>query len=160
MSSIAQATLIPKDRLYHVVGAALPKRRLFRKPVDEFDQVLEQESLCRTNFTDTGAVLATVLSYLDDNGIGLLTSELEAHAASISTARQSTCFIFTNAQREALGAKLASLQVDHDSLRQYWEDFHETAEPEAGSAMASGIAYVSTVLDLVKEDVVAIVTVG
>jgi len=63
VSSIARAVVIPADRFYHVAAAALPRRRLFRKPTDEFEHVLASETRAHIEFPHSGFVLATVLSY-------------------------------------------------------------------------------------------------
>src|SRR5262245_22121397 len=99
MSSIASSTVVAVADLARVCAAATPKRKLFGGTKDEFHAVLQSAGANPVDFEDAGIVVATALSYLQENGIDLMASDHDDVASTISEVRGISCFIFTDKMR-------------------------------------------------------------
>jgi hypothetical protein len=65
-----------------------PALRIVRGASDEFCDVLGRETITRIDYAWSGDVLATLLRYLDEQGIDLVHSDHDGAASSISQTRQ------------------------------------------------------------------------
>ena len=67
--------MISESALPIVQAAARPRRHIVRGTSDEFWDVLGRETIIRIEYAWSGYVLATLLPYLDEQGIDLLHSD-------------------------------------------------------------------------------------
>src|SRR5580765_6576062 len=74
-SAIGQSFVISESALPIVQAAASPRKRLVRGTSDEFWDVLGRETITRTEYAWSGYVIATLLPYLDEQGIDLMHSD-------------------------------------------------------------------------------------
>jgi hypothetical protein len=69
----------------------------------------------------------------------LLSGEHGELAASLSSERQSTHCIFSKQQSDAYLERLDSSVASSERLRDYYNDFNEVSEPDAGLAMMDSL---------------------
>ena len=82
-STIGQSFVISESALPIVQAAASPRIRILRGMSDEFWDVLGGETISRIEYGWSGYVLATLLPYLDEQGIDLVHSDHDAVASTI-----------------------------------------------------------------------------
>jgi hypothetical protein len=127
---------------------------------DAFWDVLSRESITRIDYSWSGDVLATLLQYLDEQGIDLLHSEYDEVASTISQTREGPVFVLTSDQRERYLARLDPSQLDGAVLRRYYEKFNETAAEGVDYAMLDGIAFLRDTLAPLDSGTVAVFMIG
>ena len=139
MSAIASFIKLPKTVLDGLREVAVPKKRFFGAPRDSYPDYLQQHGRQVADYQWSGFVLATLLSYLEEqHQITLMDSEHDELGKFLTDSRKATHFIFTDAHKRAFLAKLDG-RFSEQGLRDYFREFNETDEPEAGKWMLDGI---------------------
>jgi hypothetical protein len=141
-SAIGQSCVIPESALPIVHGAP------------EFCEVLGRETITRLDYAWSGEVLATLLAYLDEQGIDLM------HSDHDDVASTSSVFVLTSDHRERYLARLDPRAFDGAVLRRYYEEFNETEGEGVEYAMLDGIAFFRDTLEPLDSAIVAVVTIG
>jgi hypothetical protein len=104
-----------------------------------FDRFLQEHGSSVADYDWSGYILGTLLPYLDEQKIQLMKSEHDELAAFLSQSLQATCFIFTDAHRQAYVGGLAPEAFSPQKLRDYYNEFNATDEPDAEQPMLDGI---------------------
>ncbi len=121
---------------------------------------MPRETITRIDYAWSGDVLATLLPYLDEQGIDLVRSEHGEAASSISQTREGSVFVLTSDHRERYLARLDPIAFDGTILRRYYEKFNETAAEGVGYAMLDGIAFFRDTLAPLEPALVAVFVIG
>jgi gluconate kinase len=155
-SAIGQSFVISEAALQIVQAAASPPKRTLRGTSDEFWDVLAGETVTRIEYSWSGSVLATLLPYLDEQGIDLMHSDHDQVASSISQTRAGSVLVLTSDHRERYLARLDPIAFDGAVLRRYYEEFNGTAAADVGYAMLDGIAFFRDTLAPLQSALVAV----
>jgi hypothetical protein len=140
MSAIAEFIKLPKTALDGLLAAATPKKRIFGSPRDNYYDYLRQNGEEVVDYRWSGHVLGTLLPYLQDQQqIDLMESEHNALSEALSKERGATHFILTNAHRVKYLDKLDGLSLAEEDLRDYYNEFNQTHEPDVGKPMLDGV---------------------
>ena len=159
-SAIGQSFVISESALPIVQAAASPRQRILRGTSDEFWDVLGRETITRIEYAWSGYVLATLLPYLDEQGIDLMHSDHDEVASTISQTREGSVFVLTSDHRERYLARLDPSAFDGAVLRRYYEEFNETAAEGVDYAMLDGIAFFRDTLAPLESAIVAVFIIG
>ena len=159
-SAIGQSFVISESALPIVQAAASPRKRIVRGASDKFWDVLGRETITRIEYTWSGDVLATLLPYLDEQGIDLMHSDHDEVASTISQTREGSVFVLTSDHRERYLARLDPSAFDGAVLRRYYEEFNETAADGVEYAMLDGIAFFRDTLEPLESALVAVFIIG
>ena len=127
---------------------------------DELSDVLSRETITRIDYAWSGYVLATLLRYLDDQGIDLLHADGDQAASTISQTREGSVFVFTSDHRERYVDRLDPSAFDGAVLRRYYEESNETEAEGVGYAMLDGIAFFRDTLEPLDAALVAVFIIG
>jgi hypothetical protein len=130
MSAIASFTKLPKTSLDGLRQSATQ---------GSFHGFLQQHGKPVADYEWSGFILATLLPYLDEKQIQLMSSEHDELATFLSQRLQATCFIFTDAHRQAYVTRLAPDSFSEEKLGAYYNEFNATDEPDAGKPMLESI---------------------
>jgi hypothetical protein len=155
-SAIGQSLVISESALPIVQAAARPPKRTVRGTSDEFWDVLGRETITRIEYAWSAYVLATLLPYLDEQGIGLMHSDHDEVASAISQTREGSVFVLTPDHRERYLARLDPIAFDGTVLRRYYEEFNMTAAEGVDYAMLDGIAFFRDTLAPLESAIVAV----
>jgi hypothetical protein len=147
-SAIGQSFVIPESALRIVQAAASPRKRIVR------------ETITRIEYAWSGDVLATLLPYLDEQGIDLMHSDHDEVAPTISQTGEGSVFVLTSDHRERYLARLDPTAFDGAVLRRYYEEFNETAAEGVDYAMLDGIAFFRDTLAPLESAIVAVFIIG
>lgn len=159
-SAVGQSFVISESALPLVQAAASPRKRSVRGTSDEFWDVLGRETITRIEYSWSGYVLATLLPYLDEQGIDLLHSEHDEVASTLSQTREGSVFVLTSDHRERYLARLDPSAFDGAVLRRHYEGFNETAAEGVDYAMLDGIAFFRDTLAPLESAIVAVFSIG
>jgi hypothetical protein len=159
-SANGQSFVISESVLPKVQAAASPRKRILRGRSDEFWDVLGREAITRIEYGWSGYVLATLLPYLDEQGIDLMHSDNDEIASALSQTRACSVFVFTSDHRERYLARLDPIEFDGTLLRRYYEEFNETAAEGVEYAMLDGIAFFRDTLASLESANVAVCIIG
>jgi hypothetical protein len=159
-SAIGQSFVISESALAIVQAAASPRKRIVGATSDEFWDVLGRETITRVDYAWSGYVLATLLPYLDEQGIDLMHSDHDEVAATISQTREGSAFVLTSDHRDRYVARLDPSAFDGAVLRRYYEELSETAAEGVGYAMLDGIAFFRDTLEPLDSALVAVFMIG
>jgi hypothetical protein len=130
MSASASFDKLPKTSLAALRQAAAQ---------GEFNRFLEEHGKSVADYEWSGFILATLLPYLDEQQIQLMNSEHDDLSTFLSETLQATCFIFTDAHRQAYASRLAPGSFSEQALCDYYNEFNATHEPNMGQPMLAGI---------------------
>ena len=158
-SAIGQSFVISESAL-PIVQAAATAEGIVRGTSDEFWDVLGRETITRIEYAWSGYVLATLLPYLDEQGIDLMHSDHDEVASTISQAREGSVFVLTSDHRERYLARLDPSAFDGAVLRHYYEESNETAAEGVEYAMLDGIAFFRDTLAPLESAIVAVFIIG
>jgi len=147
MSAVASFTKLPKTSLDGLRQATAQ---------GGFDRYLQQHGKSVADYEWSGYILATLLPYLDEQQIQLMNSEHEELASFLSQTLQATCFVFTDAHRQAYVSRLAPESFSAQQLGDYYNEFNATAEPDAGQPMLDGIRALRQSLNALDADSVIV----
>jgi hypothetical protein len=128
--------------------------RILRGAPDEFWDVLGREAITRIEYSWSGDVLATLLPYLDAQGIDLV------HSDHDEVALEGSVLVLTSDHRERYWARLDPSAFDGAVLQRYYEEFNETAAEDVGYAMLDGIAFLRDTLAPLEPATVAVLIIG
>jgi gluconate kinase len=159
-AAIGQSFVISESALPIVQAAARPRERIVRGPSDEFWDVLGRETITRIEYSWSGDVLATLLPYLDEQGIDLVHSDHAEVASAISQTRVGSVFVLTSDHRERYLSRLDPSAFDGAVLRRYYEEFNETPAEGVDYAMLDGIAFFRDTLAPLDSAIVAVLIIG
>jgi gluconate kinase len=159
-SAIGQSFVISESALPIVQAAARPRKRILRGTSDEFWDVLGRETITRIDYSWSGYVLATLLPYLDEQGMDLLHSDHDEVASTLSQTREGSVLVLTSDHRERYLARLDPSEFDGAALRRYYEEFNETAAEGVDAAMLDGIAFFRDTLAPLESAIVAVFIIG
>ena len=159
-SAIGQSFVISESALPVVQAAVGPRKRILHGASDEFRDVLARETITRIEYAWAGSVLATLLPYLDEQGIDLLHSDHDEVASAISQTGEGSVFVLTSDQRERYSARLDPSRFDGAVLRRYYEELNEAAAEDVDYAMLDGIAFFRDTLAPLDSAIVAVCTIG
>jgi hypothetical protein len=154
-SAIGQSLVISEAALAIVQAAAGTPKRI-DLGADAFWDVLGRETITRIEYGWSGYVLATLLRYLDEQGIDLMHSGHDQVAATISQTRGASVFVFTSDHRERYVGRLDPSAFDGAALRSYYEELNETAAEGVDYAMLDGIAFFRDTLAALQGTTVAV----
>jgi len=105
--------------------------------------------------------MSTVLEYLNEKrSIDLTASRDDGLSDFLSKARGSAYFILTNEHRQAHRDKLVTSAFDEGELRDYYNEFNETNERDAGQPMLAGIAALHEALGHLDENSIILLSIG
>jgi len=121
---------------------------------DDFWDVLGRETIARIDYSWSGGVLATLLPYLDAQGIDLVHSDLD------EAAPEGSALVLTSGHRERYWARLDPSEFDGAVLQRFYEEFNETAAEDVGYAMLDGIAFFRDTLAPLESETVAVLIIG
>jgi gluconate kinase len=155
-SAIGQSFVISESALQIVQAAASPRKRIVR----EFWDVLGRETITRIEYGWSGYVLATLLPYLDEQGIDLMHSDHDEVASTLSKTRAGSVLVLTSDHRERYLARLDPSEFDGAVLRRYYEESNETAAEGVDYAMLDGIAFFRDTLAPLESAIVAVFIIG
>jgi hypothetical protein len=153
----SDSTLTPWSKRGSAIGQSFV---IFESALPEFWDVLGRETVTRFEYAWSGYVLATLLPYLDEQGIDLMHSDHAEVASIISQTREGSVFVLTSDHRERYLARLDPSAFDGSVLRRYYEEFNETAAEGVGYAMLDGIAFLRDTLAPLESAVVAVLIIG
>ena len=110
----------------------------------------------------SGYVIATLLPYLEEKkGIDLTTSTHDDLVSDLCKSWGISAEIFTLAHKDAFLAQLSPVAFSKEELRNYYNEFHGTDEPdEVGQAMLDGIAAIQQSLAALDADSVILLSIG
>ena len=159
-SAIGRSFVISETALPDVLAAASPPKGSVRGPSDEFWEVLGRATITHIEFAWSGDVLATLLPYLDEQGIDLLRSDDDEPASTLSQTREGSLLVLTTAHRERYLARLDPSRFDGAALRRYYEELNGTAAEGVAYAMLDGIAFFRDTLAPLDSAIVAVLSIG
>jgi gluconate kinase len=134
--------------------------RIIDRGAGEFWDVLGRETITRIEYSWSGYVLATLLRYLDEQGVDLMHSDHDQVASTISQRRQASVFVLTSDHRERYLARLDPSAFDGAVLRSYYEEFNATPAEGVEYAMLDGIAFFRDTLAPLGSTIVAVSIIG
>jgi hypothetical protein len=157
----SDSTLAPWSKRGSAIGQSFViSESALRGTSAEFWDVLDRETITRIEYSWSGDVLATLLPYLDEQGIDLVHSDHDEVAATISQTREGSVFVLTSDHRERYLARLDPSAFDGEALRRYYEEFNETAAEGVGYALLDGIAFFRDTLAPLEPGIVAVFIIG
>ena len=159
-SAIGQSFVISEPALSIVRAAARQRKRILRGTANEFREVLGRETITRIEYGWSGDVLATLLPYLDEQGIDLMHSDHDEVASTLSQARAGSVLVLTSDHRERYLSRLDPSEFDGAVLRRYYEEYNETAAEGIDYAMLDGIAFFRDTLAPLESALVALLIIG
>jgi hypothetical protein len=159
-SASGQSFVISESALPIVQAAAGSRKRIVGGTSEEFWDVLGRETITRFEYAWSGDVLATLMTYLDEQGIDLMHSAHDEVASAISQTREGAVFVLTSDHRERYVARLDPSAFDGAVLRRYYEEFNETAAAGVDYAMLDGIAFFRDTLAALDSAIVAVLVIG
>jgi hypothetical protein len=159
MSAIASFIQLPTSALAGLRTVAVPKKTFFGSTRDKYGEYLQQNGRPVAEYPWSGYVLATLLTYLDARGIGLMNSEHGELSTFLTNARGATHFVFTHDQKLAYLDKLSG-PFSQDELRDYYNEFNDAAEADSGKPMLDGITAFRDTLAAIEKDSVVLFSIS
>jgi hypothetical protein len=159
MSMIAGGWVVPVSALPAILEAARRKPGLFSFGRPAFDKTVKSGRVLPT-YDGQGYVLATLLVFLNKEGIDLLSGDQKQLSEQLSAARRTTIVILTEAHRTTELPKLMVSQFDAARLEAYYSAFTASDASGVGAVMAAGVEYLTKVLAGVGANEVALIEIG
>ena len=160
MSAIASFIKLPISALDGLREAAVPKKRLFGAPRDTYNDYLRRHGQIVADYKWSGFVLATLLPCLEEqHQIDLMDSEYRDLEKFLTDSRSATHFILTPAHKIRYLSKIEG-QFSEQTLRDYYNEFNETQDAEAGKPMIDGVQALRQSLRALDEDSVILFSIG
>lgn len=154
MSSIATFHLLETANLSALQSNAeikIEKTWLSKKTVDTYYSWLAANSREVIDFQASGHVFATLLSFLEEKGIDLMSEHREI-AYDISQKRGDTNFILTHKHRQQYLDKLTPEQFTTEELLAFNIDFVEDDDPALVEGEILGIKAIRDSLTMLVDD--------
>ena len=147
MSAIASFTKLPKSSIDALRTAASPQ------------DFTRQHGVDVANYRWSGYVIAAVIPYLaEKHGIDL-SSELTDLGSFLSEKGQSSFFPLTLKDKEMYLHRLER-EFPELELRDYYNGFFESDEPDIGAAMKDGILAIKQALGAIDEESFVLLHIG
>ena len=161
MSAIASFVMLPLAALDDLRQIAKPTKKLLGKPKDEYWVFLRQKGRVVAEYGWSGYVLGTVLCWLrDEHHVDLMDSPHNELANFLTKARGSSHSIFTNDHKLRFLKRLDPSRLSVETLRDYYNKFNGTNEPDAGTPMVDGVAAIRESLEAVDDKSVVLLIIG
>jgi hypothetical protein len=159
-SPSGQSFVISEPALQIVQAAASPGKSIVGGAPAEFWDVLGRQTIAHIEYSWSGDVLATLLPYLEEQGIDLMHSGHDEVASAVSRARESSVFVLTSVHRERYLVRLDPSEFDGKVLRRYYGEFNHTTAESVEYAMLDGIAFLRDTLAPLQSATVAVLIIG
>ena len=158
MSAIATFELLPTASINELRAAAELKPTRGGGAFADFMKAHAREV---ASYPWSGWVMATLLPYLEEkHGIDLMNSAYDDLSTHLSATQGSTYFVLTNDHRRDYLAKLDPTAFQVSELRDYYNMFTASNEPNAGKPMLDGIKALSEALGHVDKTSIVMLGVG
>ncbi|HSY19292.1 MAG TPA: hypothetical protein VK815_13195 [Candidatus Acidoferrales bacterium] len=158
-SAVASLIKLPKLAVRGLSNVALLSG-LNAGPNDLYPEYMRVNGQRVAEYPWPGIVLVTLLSYLrEKHQITLMKSEHDKVSRLITEKRKVPQFIFTDAHRRAFLAKLDG-QFPEPEMRDYFRQYNEVDDPEAGRKMLDGIRALRQSLSTLDENSVILFSIG
>ena len=109
----------------------------------------------------SGWVFGTLLTYLDEErNIDLTKSSFDDLCALLTSNLGATCFVLTHEHLLSFESKLDPHDYREAELRDYYNDFNETDEPDAGRPMLDGIRSLRDALRQIDDKSIVLLRIG
>jgi hypothetical protein len=126
-----------------------------------YRKILDQAGREVADYQWSGYVLATLLSCLqEDHQIDLLKSPFDELAGILAKTMGNTHVIFTNEHKNAYLDKLDPAALPIDKLRDYYNNFNDADEPDAGLPMLDGVRAIRQSLAQLDDSSVVLLMIG
>jgi hypothetical protein len=152
----SDSTLTPWSKRGSAIGqsfviseSALP---LAQGTWDDVCEALRRATITRLEYSWSGTLLTTLLAYLDEQGIDLVSAVAQTQEGSV--------LVFTSGHRERYAARLDPSAFDGAPLRRYYEEVNETEATGVEYAMLDGIAFFRDTLEPLESASVAVFVIG
>jgi hypothetical protein len=152
----SDSTLTPWSKRGSAIGqsfviseSALP---LAQGTWDDVCEALRRATITRLEYSWSGTLLTTLLAYLDEQGIDLVSAVAQTQEGSV--------LVFTSGHRERYAARLDPSAFDGAALRRYYEEVNETEATGVEYAMLDGIAFFRDTLEPLESASVAVFVIG
>ena len=152
MSAIAVFHKLARSKIPDLEAAATPRKKLFGRAEDRYFDFLAENPEKLGDYAWSGYVSGTVLPFLDDKGIQLMSSGYDELGGRLTEARNATHFIFTSDHKNAYFDALDPGNFSKDELRTYYEAFNEEGWPQAGDAMMDAVVALRDSLQTVDDE--------
>jgi hypothetical protein len=162
MSAIASLIVIPKAAVGGLREAAVPpKKGWLGSAKDTYWDYLKQNGREVADYPWSGYVLGSVMDWLQEkHQIDLMTSSEDELANFLSEARETTHFVLPVEHRHAYLERLDPSAFSAEDFRRYYNEFHETDEPDLGTSMEDGIGVLKQALLSVDQNSLVVVIIG
>ncbi len=125
-----------------------------------YDETIAGQGESVAQYDWSGYVFGTLLPYLGERGIQLMTSPYDELTAHLCDSRGATIFIFTPSHRDAYLTLLSPEHFSAGELRDYFNKFNACNEAEVGQAMLDGIASIQQSLTAIDGNSVILFSIG
>ena len=159
LPAIATFTRLPKASLPALERALAYEQELEGDPQDSLSSYLQKHGRPAAEYKWSGYTMATVLVYLEEQGIDLMTGEYDELSNELTETLDSTHFVFTPAHRDAYLSSLDSGEFFEGPLREYYREFNHDDDPNSGKAMLAGIKAIAQSLRMLDDDSVILLAV-
>jgi hypothetical protein len=161
MSAIASFIRIPITAIEGLHRAATPpKKKLFGTERDTYWDYLRKNGQEVADYKWSGWVFNPLLVYLDEREqINFSHSSQEELAAFLTKARGDSHFILTAEHRRAYLARLEA-EFSEEALCDFYNDFNECDEAEAGKPMLDGVLCLRDCLRTLDDQSIAVFIIG
>jgi gluconate kinase len=156
----SDSRLTPWSKRVSAIGQSFVISESALRTSDELWDVLGRETITRIEYSWSGDVLATLLPYLDEQGIDLIHSDHDEVASTLSKTRAGSVFVLTSDHRDRYLARLDPSAFDGAVLRRYYEQSNEAAAEGVEYAMLDGIAFFRDTLAPLESATVAVLVIG
>ena len=160
MSTIASFFKVPKN-LVEDLREAIPRtQQPPGTPHDAYNELLHQHGQQMEKYPWSGYFLVTLLVYLQENKqIDLMHSEFDKLSEFLTNSQGTTCFILTEAHKRNYLAKLTG-EFSERSLCDYYNQFNDSDDPEAGKLMLDGVRVLRDNLNQLDDSSVIVCSIG
>lgn len=152
MSAIAEFYKIEISKLNELKEAATAQGKPQGEAEDSYFDFLDEKAEKLKEYDWSGYIYATLLPYLDENGIAILDSEYNDIAMYLSEAKDCTHIILTNSHKVDYLDKLLPSLFNTEELAAFYNEFNADDDDESGEAMLNAIEVLYENLQKVDND--------
>jgi len=161
MSATATFHLLPVNTLDGVRSAAEPKKRFFGHAKDDYWGFVRLNGHTVAHYAWSGNVFLPLLGWLKDTrGIDFADGPYRELEKFLIEKRGSSLFLLTYEHKRKYLDLLDPSTVSIEELRDAYNAFEGTNEPDAGAPMLDGIKALHEALSSVSQDTVVLFTIG
>ncbi|KFN41522.1 hypothetical protein N789_14805 [Arenimonas oryziterrae DSM 21050 = YC6267] len=125
-----------------LVASARPVKRFFLAPKDGFVELLSANALAIPFDAGSGYIFATLLPFLQTQGVDLLGGAWRSIAENIQSERRGLLYFFlTPEHHSALTSSSLIREASADSMAAFYFDFNESDDANAGQEMALALEF-------------------